>query len=252
MFIMTMEWLKEYYGSLPSQENQTREWLIKYGVNVTEQQIEEWKYFKHLSEYQPNTLDIVTQALSRIGTEFPTELQAHRFINMMRVPLAASYEEALEIVKPRTILELGIGGDSGISTSIYLAYVEKAEGFLTSIDLNPLNMTGRRYEKYLGSLWNFKYDDSVTFLSEKKAKGEKFDMIFIDTSHAYEHTMNEMNVASSITDYMLMDDATFEGNATDVVQGGVKKAIADWFKYNRGWELTELWQGTTVLISRGK
>jgi predicted O-methyltransferase YrrM len=111
-------------------------------------------------------------------------------------------------------------------------------------------MTGKRYEKYLGSLWEFKYDDSVTFLSEKKAKEKRFDMIFIDTSHTYEHTMNEMNIASQITNFMLMDDALFTGNATDRVQGGVKKAISDWFDLNKGWKLQEFWQGNTVLISK--
>jgi predicted O-methyltransferase YrrM len=250
---MTKEWLHDYYGSQSGgQERQAKEWLETYGTNVTPGQCNEWKIWKHIIEYQPNTPDIVPQCLGRIDTQFDSELQAHRFVNMLRVPLSASYEQGLDIAKPKKILELGIGGDSAISTSVYLAYVEKVNGSLFSVDLNPLGMTLKRYDKYRGILWNFKLDDSVRFLKNKVALNERYDMIFIDTSHTYEQTMNELAEASKITDYMLMDDATFEGNATDAIQGGVKKAISDWFANNRGWTLKEFWQGATVLISKAK
>ncbi len=253
MFIMTREWLMTYYGSQPNQEQQAKDWMMQYGKDfITPRQMEEWKIWKHLIEYSPNTRDIVQQCLDKITGlfQFESELQAHKFVNMLRVPLSASYEEALEIVKPRSILELGIGGDSAISTAVFLAYVEKVGGKLFSIDLNPLNITEVRYGKYRGTLWDFKYDDSVTFLSTRKAKGVRYDMIFIDTSHTYEHTMNELNVASQITDYILMDDALFEGNVGDKVMGGVKKAISDWKANNEGWEFKELWSGNTMLISK--
>ena len=253
MFKMTLEWLKEYYGSESNQEEQAEKWMIQYASGfITPKQRSEWKIWKHLIEYSPNTNDIVQQCLDKItgAFEFGSELQAHRFVNMLRVPLSASYEQALEIVKPRSILELGIGGDSGISTSVFLAYVEKVGGKLFSIDLNLLGYTGKRYEKYLGSLWEFKYDDSVFFLSGLKVKGKRFDMIFIDTSHTYEHTMNEMNIANQLTDFMLMDDATFEGNEGDKIPGGVKKAIADWLANNEGWISQGFWNGCTVLISK--
>jgi len=253
MFTMTREWLHEYYGSLPGgQETQTKHWLQQYGTNVSVGQCNEWRIWKHLAEYQPNTPDIIFQCLGRIGTQFDTELQAHRFVNMLRVPLSASYEEALAIAKPKKMLELGIGGDSAISTSVFLAYVESVGGSLFSVDINPLGMTLKRYDKYRGTLWNYKLDDSVRFLKNKVALNERYDMIFIDTSHTYEQTMNELAEASKITDYMLMDDALFEGNANDAIPGGVKKAISDWFANNRGWILNEFWQGGTVLISKAK
>jgi len=218
MFTMTEQWLKDYYGSLPGgQEDQARRWLEAHGTNVTPGQANAWKTWIHLAEYQPNTPDIIPQCLGRIGTEFESELQAHRFVNMLRVPISLSYEQALEVAKPKKILELGIGGDSGISTSIYLAYVEKVGGTLFSVDINRLGVTLKRYEKYLGGLWNYKLDDSVRFLDNKVALNERYDLIFIDTSHTYEHTMQEMERASKITDHMLMDDALFTGNATDKV-----------------------------------
>ena len=47
MFIMPKEWLLKYYGSKENQIQQTKEWLLQYGHNVTVRQIEEWKNYKH-------------------------------------------------------------------------------------------------------------------------------------------------------------------------------------------------------------
>jgi hypothetical protein len=59
MFVMTNDWLMEYYGSELNQVEQAKGWLLQYGKNVTVRQIEKWKYYKHLAEYQVNTNDIV-------------------------------------------------------------------------------------------------------------------------------------------------------------------------------------------------
>jgi predicted O-methyltransferase YrrM len=249
---MTPEWLGKYYGSKLDQVEQTKGWLLQYNPHATVAQIEKWKYFKHLSEYSSNTHDIVQQCLDKITGkfEFESELQAHRFVNMLRVPISASYEDALSVVKPKTILELGVGGDSGISTSVYLAYIEKNGRYLHSIELNPLGMTGERYAAYLDKIWRFKYDDSVTWLNQKVAEDYCYDMIFIDTSHTYLHTSAEMQLASQITDNMLMDDALFPGNTTDTEQGGVVRAIAEWVENNKNWEKIDFWGGNTVLLTK--
>lgn len=253
MFIMTIEWLGKYYGSKPDQVEQAKNWMLQYAKEIaTPRQMEEWKFWKHLQEYLPNTPDIIQQCLDKITGqfEFDSELQAHKFVNMLRVPISDSYEQALDVVKPKTILELGVGGDSGISTSVYLAYIEKNGNYLQSIELNPLGMTGERFAQYLGTIWRFKYDDSVTWLNQKVAEDHRYDMIFIDTSHTYEHTKAEMKAASLITNNMLMDDALFPGNETDKVQGGVVRAIAEWVENNKEWEKIDFWGGNTVLLQK--
>lgn len=222
---MTNNWLMEHYGSKPNQVEQTRGWLLKYGKDVPPSELDKWSQYKHLSEYQVNTPDIVPRALASIGTLFESQLQAHRFINLMRVPIAEGYERALEIVKPKTILELGVGGDSAISTAVFLAYLErwKEWKFMLSVDRNPLGATLHRY--MMVSFWDFIQRDSVDVLKREVKDGKDYDLVFIDTIHSFEHTTEELRYAVLLTDHILLDDALFEGNEFDAEKGGVKKAI---------------------------
>ncbi len=254
MFTVTMEWLKENYGSIgEAQERQAIAWLEKYGDFRTFNRMEipalimKWSKWKHLQEYQVNTVNIVDKALAMVGKEYFTELAAHKEINLMRVPLAASYEEALVKVKPKTILELGVGGDSAISTAVFLAYVEANDGKLDSVDINPLGKTWERYKKF-PFLWTFTQSPAEDYLREAIGRDCKYDMVFIDTSHSYEPTIKEMKLASAITTNLLMDDALFEGNENDIQKGGVKRAIAEWTETHLDWKKTDFWGGSTVLL----
>lgn len=241
MFTLTEQWLFNNYGSVyGGQEETTDQWLRQYGKDVTEDQIKAWKRYKHCAEYQVNTPDIVPQALARVGTEFETELQAHKFINCLRVPgPSVSYLEALKTVSPCSILELGVGGDSAISTAIFLAEIENKENRkMVSVDRNPLGMTWLRYKN--NSFWQFVQADSLEVLRDAISQGVKYDLVFIDTIHSYEHTLKEIKMASQITDNILLDDTLFPGNDFDTQPGGVKKALEEWVaENNTGWELTD-------------
>jgi len=256
MFVLTEEWLKKYYGSKPNQINQTKAWLAQHAVDFKGDP-EVWKHYKHLSEYQPNTKDIVEQALAAIGKEFASELACHSWLNIMRFPgHALTYVEACKLVKPATILELGVGGDSAISTGVFLSAIEGKKGaYMLSIDRNPLETTWIRYKDY--NFWEFRQADSVTVLQELCQQNRRFDMIFIDTIHTYEHTKKEMEFSCLMTDYMLMDDAMETKQ-----DGGVKKAIEEWMdKFGdqwekRGWEVyferRKIIMENVVLLSRKK
>jgi predicted O-methyltransferase YrrM len=254
MFTLTRDWLFKYYGSTkPGQEEDTRSWFVRYAKDFPRELLNEWSQWKHFSEYQPNCTDNVNIALSKIGTEFETELQCHRFMNLLRVPLAQAYLDALQACNPTSILELGVGGDSGISTAMFLSHVEKKQnGFLESVDRNNLGMTETRYEQYKGSLWSFSQSDSEYYLKKRTQESKLFDMIFIDTSHIYPDTYRELELASKITDWMLMDDAKFAGNEGDAQPGGVKRSIEEWGEANKGWNKTELWHGNVVLFNKIK
>jgi hypothetical protein len=87
---------------------------------------------------------------------------------------------------------------------------------------------------------------------EKFLIPKTFDMVFIDTSHIYPDTYRELELASKITDWMLMDDAKFDGNEGDPQPGGVKRSIEEWGADNKGWNKTDLWHGNVVLFNKIK
>lgn len=238
-FLLTKEWLFQFYGSRKSgQKEQAKEWLLKYGKDVLPHKLDEWSNWKHLSEYQVNTNDIVDRCLDLIGKEYPSELYVHRLVNLLRVPYGFAYDHVVREYKPKTILELGVGGDSAISTAIFLAMVEGYGGArLISVDRNPLDTTWLRYNKY--PFWQFIQGDSVNVLEDFVEKNTWFEMIFIDSIHSFPHTFKELNLASKITNLMLMDDTTFEGNSFDSEPGGVKRAIKEWTELNKDWEIID-------------
>lgn len=250
-FTMTEDWVHTYYGSQDSnQVQQAIGWLKRYGTDVPPDKYEEWGHWKHLVEYQVNTPDIVNQVFEKVRSQhvFTSELEAHAFINTLRVPMAASaYKEALEIVNPFSILELGVGGDSAISTSVFLSFLEKQpHRQMVSVDVNPLGMTWRRYSGV--PFWSFVQEDSIFLLNNWTLP---VDMVFIDTIHSYSHTKEELRLAESITDSILLDDATFEGNGFDPEPGGVKRAIEEWVPTNGcKWDKTFYGCGTVCLLEK--
>lgn len=274
MFELTREWLSKYYGSHGTdQKAQAINWLRTYGMAVPSDKLEEWADWKHLIEYQVNTNDIVDQCIGKIGSRFKSELEAHAWVNWLRVPAAfGAYQTVLDYLGPiRSIIELGVGGDSAISTSCFLNHLEvdreaKLNYFsdggisplskwtyddgpvMMSVDRNPLGMTAARYGNV--PFWNFFQADSLDFLTKCIQERVRVDMVFIDTIHSYEHTLKELDLAYQLTDYMLMDDATFEGNDFDEKPGGVKRALEEWMRDAANWERTDYADGTVCLLQK--
>lgn len=252
MFTLTEEWLHMYYGSKDGhQESEAISWLRRWGKDVKEEDLVPWSRWKHLVEYQVNTPDIVERALNLIGASYYSELDAHLTINSLRCPVhAASYIEGLKVGRPEgNILELGTGGDSSISTSVFLWYLQSSGKELWSVDLNPLGVTWERYKDVPN--WRFIRGDSVEFLNECISKNQRFGMVFIDTIHSFTHTLRELELSEQLTDTILLDDATFEGNDFDPEPGGVKRAIYEWHSMRLDfWWRFDFGGGTVVLFVR--
>ena len=235
MFELTIEWLFQYYGSSrPGQEFHAAKWLHNHGKNIQPGQPESWKQWKHLIEYQPNCEDIVPKVLARVGTPFASELDAHAWVNYQRVPMHADgYLQALAKFEPLTILELGVGGDSAISTAQFLRHIEKmGEGMMLSIDLNPLGITWIRYKEY--PFWHFRQADSLVVLDEQIRDNKRWDMVFLDTLPYYQWTLKELDRACLITDHILLDDITMEAIHHDN-EGGKKRAVIEWAERHPEW-----------------
>src|SRR5512137_563602 len=239
MFIVTKEWLTAGYGSKPNQVFDTRRWLEKHAVRFNFKKTDLYSQYKHLAEYQPNCEDIVDQAVAMIGKEYESELQAHKFLNILRYPkVAPSYEEATMIIKPHSILELGVGGDAGISTAIHLACLEKLGGFMVSVDKDRLFSVWDRFGNV--PFWTSIQKDSVQALDEYLRSGDRFDMIFVDTKPTYDQSKAELDRAYLLTDNIVLDDANSTGDhANWGVNPGKVGAIEEFLANNQDWDFTE-------------
>jgi predicted O-methyltransferase YrrM len=88
-------------------------------------------------------------------------------------------------MKAQTVIELGTRG--GVSTVAWLYAMEQTGGHLWSVDVDPAPMFGA-HER-----WTFIQGDDTK--PETLAQlPDKADIVFIDTSHLYVHTLQELNI----------------------------------------------------------
>jgi hypothetical protein len=110
----------------------------------------------------------------------------------------------------RTVVELGVR--SGVSTSAFLAALYKADAHrfgeglthLWSIDVNQPPIID---EFYRSGLWTFIQGND---LEVRACVPEQIDVLFIDTLHHYDHTINELNLYGGQADVILMHDTDLE------------------------------------------
>ncbi|MFC1848587.1 class I SAM-dependent methyltransferase [candidate division CSSED10-310 bacterium] len=106
------------------------------------------------------------------------------------------YFDAL-ISKPKLIVELGT--DYGVSTRVLLAAAENIGATLLSIDIK--DCSGIDINEKYKKKWYFEQCDDVYFAQHKfdhwksnQGIEGKIDFLFIDTSHLYDHTVQEIHV----------------------------------------------------------
>ena len=103
--------------------------------------------------------------------------------------LLTLYAEATE-VKPMVTVELGTGG--GDSTLVLLRAAERCSGTLVSVDVDDCSDVVR------SDRWVFVRSDDVEFgrnwsnWARTRGLHQMIDLLFIDTSHQYDHTCAEI------------------------------------------------------------
>jgi cephalosporin hydroxylase len=101
-----------------------------------------------------------------------------------------------------------LGTRTGNSTSAFLAGVEKVGGFLTSIDVNEPNVPPwMKASMY----WKYFVEDDMTF--DVNQLPMYIDILFIDTSHDYDHTLAELKKFYPLVEWggtILMHDTNLE------------------------------------------
>ena len=196
-------------------------------------------------DYDQNSPGIINRAKDLDDRWFASDIEKALYLNVLRVPICASYLAACAKVLPRTILELGTGGDSAHSTGIFLYWLKKINvqtGGLVSVDRHYLSHAWLRYRDY--DIWTFIQGDSISVMKAiKNGKIRVFfhswvDMIFIDSSHTYPHTKMELVQAAGMTNAILMDDSTVPD---------VAKSKNEFLAENPDWLSFDLAHGVTLL-----
>lgn len=197
------------------------------------------KLWPDTKDYDQNTPGIVEAAKDIDRRMYRQGLEKAFWLNLRRVPFCVSYLTACAKVAPDSILELGTGGDSAHSTGMFLYYLQ-GEGHLVSVDRHPLS---RAWPRYRAPNWTFIQGDSVNVL-HAMVRGiicsRFWDMIFIDSSHTYEHTLAEIQQCCQMTNAMLFDDTT---------DPGVDQALKEWHPKNPEWLRMDI-SPTVALLER--
>lgn len=133
-------------------------------------------------------------------------------------------------IAAKTVLELGV--NTGESTIALLEAVHKTDGVLISVDQQDLPQTRPMLEKYgLTGRWEFHLMDDIKFIKEVWAKDRKADIIFVDTSHQYAHTKQEIELYEPV----LRPGGIMIFHDTVSFYEGVQKPINEFLKTHRSW-----------------
>jgi predicted O-methyltransferase YrrM len=143
----------------------------------------------------------------------------------------------------QTVVELGVR--SGNTTAPFLAAVQKTGGHLWSVDINvpawPLEFYGRDFATLIVG------DD----LAVADQLPDQIDVLFIDTSHHYQHTLDELRLYGPRSTAILLHDTELEhpyaAPASDP-PFPVKVAMIEWCaEVGRSWTNRENCNGLGII-----
>lgn len=90
-------------------------------------------------------------------------------------------------IDAKSILELGVR--NGTTSMPFLMAADLTGGTVESVDLNPTSFVCP--EEY-SSIWKFYQDNALDFLKQKVEEKAKYDLIYVDDWHSYEHVKAEL------------------------------------------------------------
>lgn len=132
--------------------------------------------------------------------------------------------------KYKRILELGISKGHSTIPLLIAAYLNK--GKLISNDIKVIHKLDEWLIKFncefLAKYWTFYIGNDLKLRRSYKFLSKKFDMIFLDTSHASYHTIAELDKFSKWSDIIYCHD--YNSN-------GVKIPVNDFASNNKDWHL---------------
>lgn len=131
-------------------------------------------------------------------------------------------------IAAKTVIELGV--NTGESTVAFLEAVEATQGQLYSVDIQLLPATKVMLESYgITGRWNFTLQNDLEYVKTWPAD-KKADLIFIDTSHTFDHTTKEIAAYEPI----LRPGGIMVFHDTISFYEGVQKPINNFLKKHGG------------------
>lgn len=128
----------------------------------------------------------------------------------------------------KKVLELGAGVAN--STRALLLAVRETGGHLWSIDIAECPVAVERVKAWnLQDYWTFIVSDDMQYDWK-----EEVDVLFIDTSHEYNHTLEELRKYARLTKKVIFMHDTIS------FKEGVQRAIDDFLKEEKNWNFKEV------------
>lgn len=153
----------------------------------------------------------------------PSDINEHlRYLHDLCIELEAT-----------TVVELGVR--TGVSTAAFLAAMETTGGVVWSADINQPRVNPEIADH---PLWEFCWGDDLELVDD----APDADVLFVDTSHAYAHTLLELDAyAPKARRVILLHDTQLRQPAGVGPQPDypVRKAALEWLEANPGWSWEE-------------
>ena len=155
-------------------------------------------------------------------------------------------------IHAKKILELGVR--TGNTTLPFLCAAKELGGMVHSVDLDA---TTFQCPDDLRVYWKFFQSDAIAWLEQQRSQGTKYDLIYIDDWHAYDHVRRELEIIDSMvtpSSIILLHDLMYS-NAQPDYRSDPNTADAQWAgggPYRAVAELDpEIWEWATVPINHG-
>lgn len=154
----------------------------------------------------------------------------------------------------RNILELGVR--RGDTTTPLLMAARLNSGIVDSVDIND---TEFECPEDLKPFWRFHKSDAIKYLEQCVTDGRKFDFIYLDDFHSYEHVAKELELIDQLvtpSSHVLIHDLQY-GNTSpyyhvDLVKDAGGKQWQNGGPYRAVAELNpQFWEFSTFSYSHG-
>jgi predicted O-methyltransferase YrrM len=164
-------------------------------------------------------------------------------------------------IQAKKILELGVR--TGNTTLPFLCAAKELGGMVHSVDLDA---TTFQCPDDLRVYWKFFQSDAISWLEQQRRQDAKYDLIYIDDWHAYDHVRRELEIIDSMitpSSVILLHDLMYSNaqpdyrsdpNTADAqwAGGGPHRAVAELDPEIWEWATVPINHGLTVLRKKGK